>query len=111
MTDFFGGISDTLRGLGDDASSFLGVDNGTLARSVAYGIKNSGLTTKNTPVPIDTGFYSGSAASANHRQNAAVRPAQADDFNQIEYQWLRRIQKFAQMDTNTKVTAGKPNVA
>lgn len=101
MADFFGSILDSVRQGGDDVDSFFG---SAIGLAVTKGYQGGVTREQNKPVPADMGFYSGVKYSPS---GDGTRPAQAADFSQVEYEWFRRMQKFAGLSDNVQATAVK----
>lgn len=91
MADFFGGILDGLRGTGDDKNALFG--GGVAAND---GSKNFSMGQQEQG-DYSSGFR-GYADPYEYRppvdKNYKEQPA---DFNSIEYQWLRRLQRFSEI--------------
>lgn len=103
MSDFFGGILDSLRDVGDNPSGFI---DGAIGQAVAKGVKG-GLTPANKPVPLNMGFYGDQNSEVHYSPtNDDTRPDQAVSYNQIELDWLRRMQRFSQLTSGTEVKLG-----
>lgn len=114
MADFFGGILDNLRDTVKDANSFLGGHLGTdIATGAAYGgaPQNSvsklheaeSLSSMNN-VPTNRSY----SPAANLNKSNEGKYA---NFDVIESQWLQRLRKFSQIDSELqagKVNEGKP---
>lgn len=91
MADFFGGVLDSLRGTGDDRNSLFG-----------GGVPSNQGDPKFSMSQQEQGDYSsgyrGYADPFEYRpptdKNFKEAPA---DFNTIEYQWLRRLQRFSEI--------------
>lgn len=101
MSDFFGGILDNLRSTGNDVNGFFG---GALDSALEHGIA-AGNTPANN---VNKLYEAASLAKLNSEPTAyyerpyeppqnKTRPAQSEDFSQIEQQWLRRIARFSEL--------------
>lgn len=106
MSDIFGGIMDSLRGAVSDAHSYFDT---TIGNALAAGI-TGGSEKQNKPVGLDTGFYGHQSGETRYSPASDNKFSQArpEDFNTVELQWLRRIQRFAQMDRSGIMREGKP---
>lgn len=115
MADFFGGIVDDIRDVGDDVPGFFNA----IGRGVAGGenpntnftaqqsgmLKNARLLeTANTLGEMDNSSRSAvsNSHSADEAGYAPVRqktaPAEATNSNNVEGEWINRILKFSRLD-------------
>ncbi len=102
MADFFGGILDSLRGVGDDASAFF---DSAIGQALAKGVKGgTGSSKKKKEVSLDDGFYNGNARFSPTEDNTPV--AKSADYSRLEVEWLQRMHRFAGLNTGTDVKLG-----
>lgn len=102
MTDFFGGILDSIRGSGDDISGFF---DSAIGQAVAKGATGGfGSQEKKKPVDINDGMVGVSAGSFNPGDTRAK--AKSSDWSSTEIEWLRRLQRFSGLSTGTEVKLG-----
>lgn len=98
MSDFFGGVLDSIQGYAKDVNEFFDSSIGEAA-SKAYTAGRQ-QPTENT----DTKDYSyNTSAGANVTKNGALTSV---DFGAIESEWLGRMKSFAKLDTGTSVKLG-----
>lgn len=105
MSDFFGGILDDLRG--DSSNSTTPGFLASLLGSGGDGGKTEGLVNVNSD-SYGRSYTGGFDDPFNYKGPPKVDQREpAADFNTIESQWVRRMQKFAEIPNETKVPFGK----
>ncbi len=105
MTDFFGGILDDIRGVGDDVFDFF---DSSLGKALGKGV--IGLTKKDEKEgsrgspSLSEGFVATGSGEFSPRSRGA--DLTSEDFASAEVQWLKRLQRFAGLNTGTEVKLG-----
>lgn len=105
MSDFFGGILDSISHVGDDVGGFF---NSAIGQAVAKGAKGGMSSGKEKSKgsswdEMSQGFVGMEDARYSPQQ---TEPAQADDFTKLEIEWLNRLHRFAGLDDSTEVKLG-----
>ena len=84
----FGGILDDLKSLGDDPLNFFDTVLGQgVAKGFAAGDTKAEQEKKNPKQWFNEDLGT--------RQNEDLRPDMSENFNEIEYQWMKRLQRFS----------------
>ena len=105
MSDFFGGILDSISHVGDDVSGFF---NSAIGQAVAKGAKGGfGTQAKQKEIPWNMGFYGDTDREVRYTPTNDVQgPPPAEDFTKLEIEWLNRLHRFAGLDNSTEVKLG-----
>lgn len=112
MSDFFGGLLDSVRSGGDSISSFFG-DNSSIGSAIGRAVGSAYPQNDVTKYSDANSLAKMGNVSANNNYSPTsdrVGPTQSENFARVETEWLRRIQRFAMMDSQqaSKVNEGKP---
>ncbi len=107
MTDF-GGILDSLRSSGDDISGFF---SGAIGQASARAYLGGSQQAKKERTPQNEGFFAERSLTTNQdapRVGESTRPAEAEDYNKLEIEWLNRLHRFSGLAgaTGTDVKIG-----
>ncbi len=98
MADFFGGIFDDIRAVGNDASGFF---KSTLGQAIAKGAKTALKQDDNTAkVNPKEGFIDGGYNSFESTKTSAKG---SNNFANTEIEWYKRLQRFAGIVESTEV--------
>lgn len=106
MADFFAGILDNLRSVGDSTSGFF---NSAIGQAVAKGVKGGfGEEGQRKEVNPRDGFFGQENGNVSYSPTPdKVQKPESVNYSDIERDWLLRLHRFAGLDaTNTKVTLG-----
>ena len=114
--DFFGGILDSVRSIGDDVSSFLGTTPQGLGSDVGKGIANAfpqNNINKLYEINRLNDQYKqpiGKEYAGDEKNDHRFPEAKSENFESVEGSWLQRLRKFSQIDSELqtgKVNEGK----
>jgi len=98
MSDFFAGIFDSLRSVGDDVSGFFDTAIGQAVTKTAAGAFSS--KKEKTKIPLDYGMKA--LTMESDKAPGDTQAAESVDYNKLEREWFERLHRFSQSDTGTK---------
>ena len=102
--DFFGGILDNIRSVGDDVNGFFDTAIGqAVGRGLVGGQRNNNQERKG--ISLEEGFARGTDRS--FQPSGEGRSLESVDFSSYESEWLQRLRKFSTLNTGTEAKLGK----